>query len=170
MSDAVKPVANIDEVQTFPMAQGDKYHVELGPMRPVIGSRELGAMLHVLEPGKAAFPFHVHHRNEEMFVVMEGQGTYRFGDERYPVRAGDVLAAPTGGPEVAHQIINTGDTVLKYLGISTMKDPEVIEYPDSGKVGMFSQSQDGSPMTARIRHVFKQGEGSLDYWDGEEGA
>ena len=90
-------------------------------------------MLHVVEPGKKAFPFHAHHVTQELFVILEGEGTYRFGDESYPVKAGDVCAAPTGGPEVAHQIVNTGKTALKYLGISANPTGigDVVEYPDS---------------------------------------
>ena len=84
----------------------------------MIGSTGMGVMLHVVEPGKKAFPFHAHHMTQELFVILEGEGTYRFGAESYPVKAGDVCAAPTGGAETAHQIVNTGKTTLRYLGIS----------------------------------------------------
>jgi hypothetical protein len=32
----------------------------------------------------------------------------RIGPDTYPLRPGDVVASSPGGPEVAHQIINTG--------------------------------------------------------------
>jgi uncharacterized cupin superfamily protein len=42
---------------------------------------------------------------------------------------------PTGGPEVAHQIItNTGTTTMRYLALSTLVDIETCEDPDSQKV------------------------------------
>ena len=63
--------------------------------------------------------------------MLEGEGTYRFGAESYPIKANDVLAAPTGGAEVAHQIVNTGATPLKYLGISANSaGSDVVEYPE----------------------------------------
>lgn len=57
-----------------------------------------------------------------MFLILEGEGELRFGDERYPIRKYDVIACPTGGPEVAHQIINTGATTMRYLALSTLGD------------------------------------------------
>jgi uncharacterized cupin superfamily protein len=43
-----------------------------------------------------------------------------------------VVACPTGGPEVAHQIINTGVADLRYLALSTQVAVEICEYPDTG--------------------------------------
>jgi len=161
-----KPVINIADV---PLRQsGDPkghFSAEIGSFGSVIGSTGLGCMLHVVQPGKKAFPYHVHHQIHELFVVLEGTGEYRFGAERYPIKAGDVLAAPTGGPEVAHQIVNTGKAVLRYLGISTAAQTEVVEYPDSGKFAVTSRF-DWSTMSGGVRHIARPG-GSLDYFDGE---
>lgn len=162
----MKPVVNIGEVDTFPFEQGENFSVNLAPLRERVGGEKLGCMLHIVPPGKSAFPFHVHHTNEEMFFIVEGEGTYRYGEERHAIKSGDLLGAPVGGPENAHQITNTGGKPLTYLAFSTMLEPEVVEYPDSNKFAMYSQSQDGSPMTARLRFVGRP-EDSLDYWDGE---
>jgi hypothetical protein len=59
-----------------------------------------------------------------------GSGVYRFGDER--------LAAPRGGPDSAHQLTTIGEGDLKYLAISNMADPDVVEYPDSDKFAISS--------------------------------
>jgi hypothetical protein len=40
--------------------------------------------------------------------VLEGEGEIRIGDAKHPIRKGDFIACPPGGPETAHQIINTG--------------------------------------------------------------
>ena len=45
-----------------------------------------------------------------------------------------MIACPTGGPEVAHQIVNTGTVDMRYLALSTLVDVEICEYPDSQKV------------------------------------
>lgn len=74
----------------------------------------------VVPPGKFQCPFHNHHGEEEMFLIIEGEGELRFGDRRYPIRKHDVIACPPGGPEVAHQIINTGTTAMRYLALSTL--------------------------------------------------
>ena len=91
---------------------------------------DLGYNLTVLPPGKVQCPFHCHHGEEEMFLILEGEGELRFGDQRYPIRKHDVIACPTGGPEVAHQIINTGTVPMRYLALSTLVDIDVCEYPD----------------------------------------
>jgi uncharacterized cupin superfamily protein len=161
-----KPVVNLADVTLRDTGNGKGFEAKVGSFARQIGSTGIGCMLHVVEPGKKAFPFHVHHQIHELFVIIEGEGTYRFGKERYSVKAGDVCAAPTGGPDNAHQIINSGETVLKYLGISTMTDTEVVEYPDSGKFGVSSRF-DWASMSGGVRHLGRPGT-SLDYFDGEE--
>lgn len=163
-----RPVANIDDVDLMDFASPNgKFKAKLGRIGPVIGAQKLGAMVTIVEPGKTAFPFHVHHELEEMFYVIEGSGEYRFGEEKHPIRTGDVLAAPTGGPECAHQIVNNSDAPLKYLAISTMGEPDVVEYPDSGKFLVYSQSEKGNPQNARIRFIGRT-DMSIGYFDGED--
>ena len=121
----------------------------------------LGYNLTELPPGKAQCPFHAHREMEEMFLILEGEGELSFGDKRYPLRAHDVIACPTGGPEVAHQIINTGATTMRYLAISNLAEIEICEYPDSGKVGVF-----GARHADRLRKLFRA-ETDVDYYDRE---
>ena len=64
----------------------------------------------------------------------------------------------SGGPGSAHQIINDSKEELGYLSISTMTDPEICEYPDSGKI----ISYDG-----KWRHSTEAASGNVDYWKGE---
>lgn len=162
-----KPILNIDDAELMDFASPkDKFAAKLGRMGPSIGAEQLGAMLTIVEPGKRSFPFHVHHLNEEMFFIIEGSGEYRFGDETYPIRKGDLLGAPAGGAERAHQIINTGSETLKYLSFSTKHTLDIVEYPDSDKFLAFS-SEDGSMETVRMRYVGRK-ESTLDYFDGED--
>jgi len=164
----MKPVLSLDEAQGFPMQGGDgtRFAATIAPVGAVIGSGGLGAMFVTVAPGKRAFPFHNHLGNDEMFVILEGTGTFRLGDQEYPVKAGDVCAAPRGGPDTAHQLINTGETDLKYLGISTNQDPDVVEYPDSGKYAAMAIAPGQDFMSAHLK-VVGRAEDGLDYWDGE---
>ena len=161
-----KPVVNIADLPSMKMGHGDAFGATLSRIGPLIGAKDLGCMLTIVEPGKCAFPFHAHHVAEELFFVLEGTGEYRFGKDRYPIKSGDVLTAPAGNGDVAHQIKKIGDRELRYLAISTMPDPDVVEYPDSKKFAVFSRSVDGSPMKAEVMYIGRQ-EASLDYWDGE---
>ena len=161
------PILNIAEVPLRDLAHGQRYESKLGRIGGRIGARQLGCQLHIVPPGKTAFPFHAHHSNEEMFFIVEGHGTLRLGDARHSIRAGDVISAPAGDAATAHQIVNSSDVELRYLGFSTRHDPDVVEYPDSGKFGVASLvPRDGGSASARIFHLARPGT-SLDYWDGE---
>jgi len=165
-----KPILNISDTQPFPAGPeggSARFGAQVAPMGAAIGLKGLGCMLTIVEPGKRAFPFHNHLGNDEMFVILEGEGTYRFGDQEHAIKAGDVCGAPRGGPDTAHQIINTGGQVLKYLGISTMKDPEVVEYPDSNKFAAIAVKPGKDFLSAHLRVIGRRGE-SLGYYDGED--
>ena len=105
-----------------------------------------------------------------MFIILEGEGVYRFGDNTYPIKAGSVLGAPAGGQDTAHQIINTGTGPLRYYAISTMSLADVCEYPDSGKFGVFSRHTRNPYDHATIRHLQHLDHKGVDYWHGEPGA
>ncbi len=165
---AQKPILNIEEIDTVDFGHGERFGAKLGRIGAAIGAEKLGCMLTVVEPGKRAFPFHAHHVAEEMFFILEGKGEYRFGSDTYPIRSGDVLAAPCGGAEVAHQIVNTGDKPIKYLSVSTKADPEVVEYPDSGKFLTVSRlDETGLRQGAKLSFIGRQAS-AVDYWDGED--
>lgn len=170
----MKPVLNIAEVE--PQAAdasraptgsaADRFDRRRGEIAKRIGARKLGYGLVAVAPGKSACPFHAHRAEEEMFFILEGSGELRYGADRYQLRAGDVIACPTGGSDTAHQIFNTGNTELRYLGVSNNAELEVCEYPDSGKIGVYCETlPDPRGRGEPIRHLTR-GSG-LDYWDGE---
>ena len=122
---------------------------------------KLGASVDTVAPGKRSCPYHFHHAQEEMFVVIGGTGTLRVAGELLPLEAGDVVFIPAG-PEYPHQIINTSDAPLKYLSISTRDSPEIVEYPDSGKYYAMAAAADG-----RLFDAIGRCDDKVDYWDGE---
>ena len=158
----MKPIMNLDEVEFDDIEENGIYTSSRGRISAHIGARQLGYNLTVLPPGKVQCPFHSHRGEEEMFLILEGEGELRFGDKRYPIRKHDVIACPTGGPEVAHQIINTGPVVMRYLSLSTLADIEVCEYPDSGKILVVS----GDNAEAGLRKMFRA-ENTVGYYDRE---
>ena len=119
-------------------------------------AKQLGLSVDVLAPGKRGCPYHLHHAQEEMFVILEGVGTLRVAGEMLAVGAGDVVFIPAG-PEDPHQFINTSGAPLKYLSVSTRQQPEICEYPDSGKFLAHAPGFD----------AIQRRDATLDYWDGE---
>lgn len=122
---------------------------------------KMGASVDIVAPGKRSCPYHCHHAQEEMFVILEGSGTLRVAGEMLPLRAGDIAFIPPG-PEYPHQIINTSDAPLKYLSISTRDSPEIVEYPDSGKYLAMAASG-----ATEAFGTLQRAANGLDYWDGE---
>jgi uncharacterized cupin superfamily protein len=157
-----KPFVNLNDVQFDDVEENGYYTSRRALFSARIGARKLGYNLTVLPPGKAQCPFHSHRAEEEMFLILDGEGELRFGAERYRIRKHDVIACPAGGPEVAHQIINTGTSDLRYLALSNLETVEVCEYPDSNKVGVFA----GRPDDGRLRKLFRA-ETDVEYYDRE---
>ncbi len=161
------PIVNLDAVALRAFEHGDKFggrHISLGAL---LGAQKLGYRMTALPPGKRAWPFHSHHANEEMFFVLAGRGRLRLGSAEFPIRAGDVVCCRAGGAERAHQIINDSDAELRYLAVSTMLEPDVIEYPDSGKFAAFAGAAPGGAKQARTFEACVRFGDAVDYWDGE---
>ena len=150
-------VVNIHELKLEHFAKGEKFESNSVRIGPLLAAKDLGYSYDVVPPGKSSCPFHSHRAEEEMFFVIQGEGTLRYGEESRRIRAGDVICCPTGGPESAHQIINDSDATLSYLSVSTMMPAEVCEYPDSKKIGAFGGAL--KHMTHASHHV--------DYWTDE---
>jgi len=163
----VKPIINVDDVPLEHHAHGDKFEARDGSVGREIGARLLGCSFTVVPPGKRAWPFHNHHINEEMFVILSGTGAVRIGDREYPVRPGDVIATPPGDAGTAHQIINTSTTELRYLSVSTMIANDLVEYPDSGKLLICAGSPPGGDLSARTFSYRGRLGARAEYWDGE---
>lgn len=160
MSEIAKRVVNVDQLELERFEQGAKFASDAVRIGPIVGAKELGYSYDVVPPGKASCPFHSHRAEEEMFFIVKGTGTLRYGEETRKVRAGDFICCPTGGPETAHQIVNDSSEPLAYISVSTMMPAEICEYPDSKKIGSFGVGE------RRLRHMTEVS-ACVDYWKGE---
>ena len=119
----------------------------------------IGGSMYELEPGHKLFPYHTHHANEEWLLVLRGQPTLRTADGEQELKEGDV-AVFRRGKDGFHQVTNRTGAPIRILMISTLVAPDIVEYPDSGKVG--ARSADGE------RILLSRPGPMLDYWDGED--
>ncbi|MFC6786967.1 cupin domain-containing protein [Halobaculum halobium] len=131
------------------------------------GGDDLGCSLYELPPGKRAWPYHYHAGNAEALYVLSGEGTVRHADGTTPIRAGDYVALPAG-EDGAHRVVNDAEDVLRYLAMSTMRDPDVLVYPDSDKVGAMGGAPPGGTGERDVDAYFRRDD-AVDYWDGEDG-
>jgi uncharacterized cupin superfamily protein len=157
-------IVNIAELALQDSGNGKAFQAKVGRAGPMLGLKKLGCTLTVVPPGKRAWPIHRHHVMDELFYIVSGNGEVRLDDQTLAVRAGDLIASPAGAE--AHQIINTGGSELRYLALSDIATVDIIEYPDSGKVGMAAGVKDGDLKTATYTAMGRVT--PADYFDGED--
>jgi uncharacterized cupin superfamily protein len=151
-----KLIRNFDAAPKERFERAPLYESMVASLSDGTAARDLGIAIDIVPPGKRSCPYHFHHAQEEMFIVLEGHGTLRVAGEMLLIGPGDVIFIPAG-PDYPHHLLNTSEAPLKYLSISTQQRPEVCEYPDSGKVAAFNRGK-------LLIHRKAQ---SLDYWEGE---
>lgn len=106
------------------------------------GASRLGAAVFELDPGAQVAPYHLHHANEELLVVLDGTLELRTPAGLRQVGRGAVVSFPAG-PDGAHRVRNVSDAPARYLVVSTMQLPEVAEHLDTGTVLVMKGPADG---------------------------
>jgi len=125
-----------------------------------VGSQRLGASLWDLPPGETAYPYHAHLGEEELIVVLAGRPSLRTPAGWRELEQGEVVAFPRG-EEGAHQLANRSPTTVRFLAFSTNGEPDIVLYPDAGKVGVSERRPDGSGFGS---YFFAAD--AVDYWEG----
>jgi uncharacterized cupin superfamily protein len=121
-----------------------------------IGGKHLAGTLAELAPGQKLAPYHWEAAQEEWVIVLSGTPSVRTPEGTHELRPGDV-ACFARGPAGAHQVLNASDAPARVIMLSESTEPNVISYPDSGKIGVRAPD---------IRHNFRADDG-VGYWDRE---
>src|ERR687890_2821464 len=160
-------VVNEQDLEWGEQSHGEKFGYRRKQLSSAAGGEKLGCSLYEVPPGRRAWPYHYPLANEEAIYVLEGSGTLGTGGEDIGVSQGDYVALPARVQE-AHQLVNDSGAVLRYLCFSTMVEPDVMVYPDSGKVGIFGGAAPGGPKEKRTFSKFLREETEVGYYEGEE--
>jgi uncharacterized cupin superfamily protein len=113
------------------------------------------------------WPYHLHHANEELLLVLEGAPTLRTPAGERELASGDAEIF-TRGPSDAHAVVNRSGRPARLLVVSTIIEPEISEYPDSEKLGLFAGLAPGGPAGGTTIERFVRAE-DVGYYDGEPG-
>ena len=162
------PIVRPAELAHGAHGHGTGFAARTASLTAPFGGRHLGARHVELPAGKAGWPFHCHHANDELFVILSGSGLLRHGAETHPVTAGDVIVCPAGGAATAHQLRAGADGPLAFLAISSLREPDVMEYPDSGKVTVFAGAPPGGRAADRSLSLTVKAASAVDYWLDED--
>jgi uncharacterized cupin superfamily protein len=154
-------VPNIYQPDFDEIRDHDGYRARRARVGYALRSERLGFSLWEVPPGEAAYPYHLHLAEEEALIVLSGRPRLRTPAGWRQLEEGEVVSFPAG-PDGAHQVLNDTDEVVRFLALSTNGEPDVVLYPDSGKICAAERRPDGSG----IKLFFRQGD-AVDYWDGE---
>jgi uncharacterized cupin superfamily protein len=144
-------IVNAEEVEPEQWGRGD-VSVETRDLGVSAGSNRTGINYNRVASGKLSAPPHCHSVEEELFVILEGEGVCILGDEEYPVRQGHVVARPASS-RVPHAF-RGGEVGLAMLAYGTRDPNDICYYPRSDKIYFR-----GVGLMTRVPR--------LDYWDGE---
>jgi len=95
------------------------------------GSQRLGASIVEVASGTLSSPYHFHHANEELLVVLSGTPELRTPDGLRELKPGEVVSFPCG-PGGAHRLRNASSEPCRLLFISELNFPDIVSYPDTG--------------------------------------
>jgi uncharacterized cupin superfamily protein len=136
----------------------DGYRLAYARLGPQIGAAKIGATIYELPPGQSTFPYHYEHGCEEWLLVVAGRPTLRHPGGEDELEPGDLVCFPEG-PEGAHKVTNSTNETARLVILSTKASPAVAVYPDSDKIGVFTEDEADDVMVRR--------ESGVDYWDRE---
>ena len=94
----------------------------------------------------AVSPYHLHHGNEELLVVLRGRVWLRTPDGDRELEPGAVVAFPRG-PDGAHRVA-AGAEPARVLLVSTMNFPDIAEHVSTGTTLTMSAPGDGKAFGA----------------------
>jgi uncharacterized cupin superfamily protein len=130
-----KNIVNLENLKFEADLSRKNFEYETDPQAfgSAMGAKKLGWNISILPSGQFSCPYHFHHSEEEVFIVLEGKSILRQGDQFKEITKGDLIffSADAAG---AHQIYNHTDQPLKYFALSTTDPQDVCEYPDSKKI------------------------------------
>ena len=154
-------MANINEPHYDELREHPGFRARRARIGYQLRSERIGLSLWEVDPGQAAYPYHYHLTEEELVVVLDGELTLRTPDGLRPLEPGEVVRFPSGETG-GHQIVNDSAVVGRFLSTSTHGEPDIVFYPDSGKVG----AAERLPTGGGVRLYFRESDG-VDYYDGE---
>jgi uncharacterized cupin superfamily protein len=155
-------VPNINDPDFDEPREHDGYRAQRARLSRQAGSERLGMSLWEVPAGEAAYPYHFHYTEEELLLVLHGRPSLRTPEGWRELVEGEVVSC-LRGEGGGHQIVNRTDETVRFLSISTSGEPDIVNYPDSGKLGAFERRPDGSGLWK----LFRLAE-AVDYYDGVE--
>jgi uncharacterized cupin superfamily protein len=148
-------IINLENLDYQSEYKNEHYQYQFAALASKMGCKKLGFHVEILPPKAFSCPYHYHHSEEELFLILEGEATLRQNQKFKKVKKGDLIFfEPT--PQGAHQFYNHSSKPFQFLALSTLDPLEVVEYPDSKKISV-----------VKLKKTFQENQ-SVDYFKDEE--
>ena len=149
--------SKMEEIPVTHKCEHEGYEYFRRKFVPFGGAKNALVSVYEIPPGKSAYPYHYHHKNEETYYILGGEGILKTPAGERKVTAGELLFFPTG-PEGAHKITNSSETeMLTYIDFDVVHDIDIAVYPDSEKIGIWGMG---------INKIYPE-DADVDYYHGE---
>ena len=151
---------NLEQPQfDYPADDPDGFKGGMVRPGPDFGAKKTGVSSYELPPGQALCPYHYEWGEEEWLLVIEGRPTVRDPDGDHELAPMDLVFFKIG-PEGAHRVQNDSDSIVRFLMFSDLVWPAATVYPDSDKIGIWTDRE-------RTDSVMVRRSSDVDYYDGE---
>ena len=126
MTDAVlRPTPPIAKVDAGQDREGRKRQIGVSATTYKVVTSETKGDLFVIEQAnqrRGGPPLHVHHGEDELFYVLEGEYLVQVGDQKFALKTGDCVLGPRGVPHAwAYAGSTTGRLLLSYTPAGKME-------------------------------------------------
>lgn len=106
---AMPCITKRDQITPYITLDGSKIR-EL--IHPALHGNQAQSLAEASLPPGGRTQLHRHHRSEEIYHVLVGEGMMQWGEAHFPIGPGDSICIPPG---TAHALENTGNTPLRLL-------------------------------------------------------
>ena len=131
-----------------------------------LGAARTGLSVYELPPGQAVGPYHYEDPEEEWLLVIAGTPTLRHPGGEEQLEPWDLVFFPSG-PAGAHLVRNNSDSTSRVAMFSSNAAVDVVVYPDSDMVQLFTSDGDDDLVVKRSSAVdvaapWATGEGEVE--------
>jgi uncharacterized cupin superfamily protein len=145
--------ANLAAITCDPRPQlPDGFRRNSARVGALLGAARTGLSVYELPPGQAVGPYHYEDPQEEWLLVVSGSPTLRHPGGEDELEPWDLVFFPSG-PAGAHLVRNNSDSVARVAMFSSKAAVDVVVYPDSDMVQLFTSDGEDDLVVERSSGV-----------------
>ena len=145
--------ANLAAITCDPRPQlPDGFRRNSARVGALLGAARTGLSVYELPPGQAVSPYHYEDPQEEWLLVVSGTPTLRHPGGEDRLEPWDVVFFPSG-PAGAHLVRNDSDSTARVAMFSSQAAVDVVVYPDSDMVQLFTSEGEDDLVVKRSSAV-----------------